>query len=268
MKLADDNFPIPKGTIIKSKSWDIRYGDFYSHRGMLGFIVLATDLVMEDNIIRLTPEGVGISINRIPCKTEVNNTYLKQQLAMLPESAAMIQPDQPPALICYACTSGSILNGEQNCMDAIKAGAPNSDAMTLVTGVVDAMRTIGAKDIVVGTPYLDEVNSVELDFLIDSGFNVLDIQGLNVSDGAEMGRIDPQFIKEFAISIDRPDADCIFISCGGIRSIDVIDEIEEVVNKPVVTSNQAMMWSCLRRIGVTDNLKGYGRLFKRDIQLN
>ena len=69
-------------------------------------------------------------------------------------------------------------------------------------------------------------------------------------------------------SVYLSDADCIFISCGGIRSIDVIDEIEEVVNKPVVTSNQAMMWSCLRRIGVTDNLKGYGRLFKRDIQLN
>ena len=52
------------------------------------------------------------------------------------------------------------------------------------------------------------------------------LQGLNVSDGAEMGRIDPQFIKEFAISIDRPDAECIFLSCGGIRSIDVIDQIE------------------------------------------
>ncbi len=39
---------LKKGTIIKSKSWGVRYGDFYSHRGMLGFIVLATDLVMED----------------------------------------------------------------------------------------------------------------------------------------------------------------------------------------------------------------------------
>ena len=77
-----------------------------------------------------------------------------------------------------------------------------------------------------------------------------------------MGRIDPQFIKEFAISIDRPDADCIFLSCGGIRSIDVIDQIEAEIDKPVITSNQAMMWSCLRRIGVEDNISGYGQLFK------
>ena len=44
-------------------------------------------------------------------------------LAMLPSAAAMIQPDKSPDLVCYACTSGSILNGEQNCMDAIKVGA-------------------------------------------------------------------------------------------------------------------------------------------------
>lgn len=253
---------LSKGTIIKSKPWKTRFSDFYSNRGMLGFIVLATDLVMENNIIRLTPEGVGLSFSRIPCKTDVNNTFLRQQLAMLPSAAAMIQPDKPPDLVCYACTSGSILNGEQNCMDAIKVGAPHSKSMTLVTGVVDAMKTLGALNIVVGTPYLDEVNSVELDFLIDSGFNVLDIQGLNVSDGAEMGRIDPQFIKEFAISIDRPDAECIFLSCGGIRSIDVIDQIEAEIDKPVITSNQAMIWSCLRRIGVEDNISGYGQLFK------
>ena len=42
--------------------------------------------------------------------------------------------------------------------------------------------------------------------------------------------------------------------------MEVIDEIEAVVDKPVVTSNQAMLWHCLRLAGIDDRLDGMGRL--------
>ena len=37
--------------------------------------------------------------------------------------------------------------------------------MTLVTGVVDALRELKVKNLVVGTPYLDEINTKEAEFL-------------------------------------------------------------------------------------------------------
>ena len=86
------------------------------------------------------------------------------------------------------------------------------------------------------------------------GFEVLDIQGLNVEDGEAMGRITRECLKDFALSVDRPDADAIFVSCGGIRTIDVLQEIEDAAGKPVVCSNQAMMWDCLRRAGIADRI--------------
>jgi maleate isomerase len=116
----------------------------------------------------------------------------------------------------------------------------------------------------VATPYLDEINAMEADFLADKGFDVLDIQGLNVEDGEAMGRITRDCLKEFALSVDDPDADVIFVSCGGIRTIDVLQEIEDAAGKPVVCSNQAMMWDCLRRAGIADRIEGYGRLFELD----
>jgi maleate isomerase len=131
-----------------------------------------------------------------------------------------------------------------------------------VTGVIDALRALNAKSIVVATPYIDEINKLEYRFMNNQGFNVLDIQGMQIDDGSIMGKITPSYIKEFALSLDRPEADAIFISCGGIRTIDILQEIEEETNKPVICSNQAMMWSCLRRINVTLTVKGYGRLFE------
>ncbi len=137
--------------------------------------------------------------------------------------------------------------------------------MTLVTGVVDALKELKINKIVVGTPYLDEINTKEAEFLFNKGFSVLDIQGLNLTKGIEFGKVTPEYWIQFAEEINRDEAEAIFLSCGGIRSTEVIDEIEKRVGKPVITSNQAQFWSCLRRAGVKDNLKGFGRLFDHQL---
>ncbi|MDX1512117.1 MAG: arylmalonate decarboxylase [Gammaproteobacteria bacterium] len=251
-------------TTVRSAPREVRYDRGTHWRAKLGFIVLSTDLVMEENIFRLAPEGVGTSIARVKSATECNVETLAAQIDGMAEAASTLQPGARPDVVCYACTSGSIVIGEERVMAEIKRGAPWAEPACLVTGVVNALRSLEARKIVVATPYLDEINATEADFLIDKGFDVLDIQGLNVEDGEAMGRITPEFIKEFALSIDRPDADAIFVSCGGIRTIDSLQEIEDAAGKPVVCSNQAMMWDCLRRAGIPDKVKGYGRLFELD----
>jgi maleate isomerase len=95
------------------------------------------------------------------------------------------------------------------------------------------------------------------------GFVVLDIQGLNITNDADMVKVTPDFIKEFALSIDRQDAEAIFISCGALRSIDVVDEIEEIVRKPVIVSNQAMIWETLRLADIYDVIDGHGSLLRK-----
>jgi maleate isomerase len=53
----------------------------------------------------------------------------------------------------------------------------------------------------------------------------------------------------------------VFISCTGLRTFPVVARLEERLGKPVVTSNQALAWDCLRLAGVHDRLPGRGRLF-------
>jgi maleate isomerase len=180
------------------------------------------------------------------------------------EAASILQPQARPDVVCYACTSGSIVIGEDRVRAEISRGAPWAKPTTLVTGVINALRRLDAHKIVVATPYLDEINTMEAVFLREKGFDVLDIQGLNIEDCEAMGRIKPSFIRDFALSIDREDADAIFVSCGGIRTLDVLQEIEDAAGKPVICSNQAMMWDCLRRANVDDSIEGYGRLFQMD----
>ena len=49
---------------------------------------------------------------------------------------------------------------------------------------------------------------------------------------------------------------------GALRPLDVVDVLERRLGKPVVCSNQAMVWDCLRLAGVEDRFEGYGALLR------
>jgi maleate isomerase len=250
------------GDIIQSKSRNIEMNQGRHSRAKLGFILMSTDLAAESDFFDMIPEDVAIHITRLKTDDYTTNETLSKHIEYMADAASRIQPDVKPNVISYSCTSGSIVIGEEKIMAEIKKGAPYAIPMTLVTGVVDALRELQIKKIVVGTPYLDEINTKEAEFLYKKGFEIINIQGLNLTTGIEFGKVTPEYWKKFALEIDDIAADAIFLSCGGIRSAEVINEIENITGKPVITSNQAQVWSCLRKAGIKDNIKGFGKIFK------
>ena len=234
-------------------------------RAKLGFILMSTDLAAESDFFDIAPNDVAIHITRLKTDDHTTNETLSKHIEFMSDAASRIQPDTKPDVISYSCTSGSIVIGEEKIKEEIKKGAPYTIPMTLVTGVVDALEELKVKNLVVGTPYLDEINTKEAEFLINKGFSVLNIQGLNLTKGIEFGTVTPEYWIKFALEINEAAADAIFLSCGGIRSTEVIDRIEQKVGKPVITSNQAQMWSCLRRAGVEDKILGLGELFNHQL---
>ena len=240
---------------------DVQFDGGRNTRANLGFILLSTDLACEIDTYRMAPKGVGVSFTRLYTDDYTTNETLAKHIDQMADAASRIQPEIKPDVISYCCTSGSIVIGEDKVCAEIRRGAPYATAMTLVSGVVAALNQLEAKKIVIGTPYLDEINIVEKNFFENKGFDVLDIQGLNLGNGIEFGKITSDYIKDFALSIDQKEAEVIFLSCSGIRSLDIIEEVEATTGKPVITSNQAQMWYALRTAGVNDKLSGFGRIF-------
>ena len=245
-------------------SFDINKIEFdtgRNNRANLGFILLSTDLACELDIYKMAPEGVGVSFTRLHTDDYTTNETLAKHIDQMADAASRIQPDIKPDVISYCCTSGSIVNGEDKVCEEINRGAPYAKAITLVSGVVAALKKLEVKKLVIGTPYLDEINVVEEKFFQNKGFDVLDIKGLNLGSGIEFGKVTPAYLKDFALSLDCEEADAIFFCCSGIRALDIIEEVEGLTGKPVITSNQGQMWHALRTAGIKDNLKGFGKIF-------
>lgn len=231
-------------------------------RAKIGFVLLATEQTIEDDMMRLRPSGVGMHFTRAANPDNIRVDTLSAQADDLARAASTLLPDASLDVICYACTSGSLVIGEDKVFAELNRGAPGARPTSLITAVIRALRTYGARKIAVATPYLDEINTLEAEYLEARGFDVLHIEGLNLELDSDMIRVRPDFITEFAASVDRPDADAVFISCGALRSLEIVDALEQRLGKPVICSNQAMAWETLRLAGIDDKILGHGTLLR------
>lgn len=247
-------------TVYAPTPQDTRF-DAGSHaRAKIGYILLATEQTVQDDVIRLRPPGVGIHFARAAIADSITSETLAAQADLLADCAATLLPDGSLDVVCYACTSGSLVIGEERVFSELQRGAHGARPTSLITGVIRALRRLEARRIVVATPYLDEVNRREVDYLRQAGFEVISMCGLDLEKDSDMVRVAPDYIAEFALAQDRAEADAIFVSCGALRTLEVVGEIEARAGKPVVCSNQAMIWDCLRLAGIDDRFEGYGRL--------
>lgn len=247
-------------TEFVSPPGDVRFDHGRHDRAKIGYILLATEQTIEDDMMGLRPPGVGMHFTRAPMPDAVTYANLAAQADSLADCAALLLPDGSLDVVSYACTSGSLVIGEEKVAAELKKGAPGARATSLIAGVIRGLKAVGANKIVVATPYLNEINEAEAAYLEMARFTILRLGGMNITRDSDMVRVSPEYIAEFALSLDCADADAIFISCGALRTLDVVQKIEDTAGKPVIASNQAMLWDTLRLAGIDDRISGYGRL--------
>lgn len=135
-------------------------------------------------------------------------------------------------------------------------------ATTDLTAAMDALTSLGAKNIVLATPYKEARNEERKQLLESCGFKVLAMKGLGIERTADLRGLPLDASYQVAKDVCRqaPEADAIYISCGGWEVVENIDMIERDFGKPVVSCIQGRLWVALRTLGIGLPIKGYGKL--------
>ncbi|KUH33200.1 maleate cis-trans isomerase [Thermococcus celericrescens] len=233
----------------------------YGWRGRLGLIVPSSNITMEMELHSALPEGVSLHTARVPLKNVTEEELVKMN-AMAVESARLLR-DAGVELILYGCTSGSFIGGKdyEKEIEANVEEEVNVPVVSTSTAVVEALRILDAQAVLVITPYTDEINAREREFLEANDFEVLDIRGLGIEDNTQIGKLEPHEAYRLAKASFMDEADAIFISCTNLRTFEIIEVLEEDLGVPVVTSNQASLWLALRQMDVMERIPGLGKLF-------
>lgn len=215
----------------------------------LGVMVPSVNVVLEDDLPKQLMPGVMAHYTRV--KLSANTEAEIASMADHVPHAAADLADAKVDVIGFACTGGSVIGGlgyDRRIADGITAKT-SIPATTTASAIVAGLRELGATRIALGTPYEAWLNEKEVGFFEASGFRVVSERGLGMSDPGECQAVDQTTIRQLARDIDRTDADAIVLSCANFRAWDVVSEMERELGKPVITSNNAIVWHMLKLIG-------------------
>jgi len=233
----------------------------YGWRGRIGILYPAGGVPAEIEFHKKAPDGVAILTTRLPLENATYEALLK--MADHIEESASVFSRAELDLIALCCTAGSFIQGMGYDKEIIRRleDSLKVTAITTSTAVIDSLNFLQVKKVAVVTPYSDELNELEKHFLEDNGFEVTSIKGLGIIESIDIEKVRPEQMYRLAKNIFTEDVEAIFFSCAGLRVLEIIEPLENDLNRPVVTSNQATFWSALRKINVMEKIDGLGKIF-------
>lgn len=234
----------------------------FGWRARLGLIIPSANTVNEPEFYRYVPDGVSVHTARMHHTTASVENQLDMSEKML--ACADRLETANVDVVVFGCTTGSLVRGagyEEVVESELSERAGGVPAVATAASINRAFDALGVDSLVATTPYPAELDEREAEFLEESGFEVLDIEGLGMESAVAKGDLGPERAYREARRVARDEADCVFVSCTNYRTFEVINALERDLDTPVVTSNQATLWDALRTADVDYSDVDLGELF-------
>ena len=134
-------------------------------------------------------------------------------------------------------------------------------ATTSIRAGMEALRHIKARRIAIASPYAKRHNDALTGHLKVNGFEVVRADGMDLP-FKEMQNLPPADIGKFVAGViaAAPDCDAIYLPCPQWQAAQTVEELEQATGKPVIAYTHACFFVAFRTMGVTDPIKGHGRL--------
>ncbi len=228
----------------------------------VGMIVLSTDETLEYEA-RQVLEGRGVNLmhNRIFSDPSVTPENLSAMAARMPEVARLLPAEL--RAIAYGCTSASVFIGPDGVEQQIQSAHPGVPVTNPISAVVAALDALKARKIGLVTPYTAEVAAPMRAFLAERGVETVKELSFGEGDDRKVARISQRSTLDAMLEVGRTKSvQAVFASCTNLGSFEVIDQAEDELGLPVISSNLALIWHMLKRAGITATGWGPGRLFQ------
>ncbi|MGH7848504.1 MAG: hypothetical protein ACREQW_25475 [Candidatus Binatia bacterium] len=155
----------------------------------------------------------------------------------------------------------AILNPQ---LEAAVSKAIGISVTTAPSAAATALKAIGAKNLIVLTPFDVKMNSMLQDYLTHGGFTVLACPAHKdpaLGSGPKTGPEEIFATVERTIG-EAPGADTIYFQGAPFNPLPIIEKMETELHLPVIASNPAMMWHILSLLGCKYSIHGYGKLLE------
>ena len=238
-------------------------------RARIGVLVPFTNTNLEPDLWLMAPPGVSFYVARLGGydADEIPDDARMQGLG----GSDLTEPLELlggvfPDVILYGCTSATLTHGtafDRDLAETIRART--QAASVTAAGVLShALTTLGVSRIGFASPYVAAINDKAVGFLADEGFETVQRSEMaETLDNTGQGALTPDRVQALGLGADHAGAEAIVLSCTDMRSVETAAALEQATGKPVITSNQAMLYQALQLAQIPDPLSGFGQLLER-----
>jgi len=231
----------------------------------IGLIALASDFMIEKDFINVIKDkDIDFFVNRIECYNPLTRENLIKMSEKVTEVTKDILPDEKLDCVVYACTSGTIAAGYSSIEKKVKIAKPEAKVTTPSTAAIKALKKLKIQKLSIFTPYSKKLNDEVVEYFKKENFDVKSNSYFDIESDIDIGKVDQNYLYEVLSKIDLNDADALFVSCTALPVLQIIEKLEKKLNKPVLSSNQALIWDTLESIGKNNSTQGFGKLFLKN----
>lgn len=239
----------------------------------IGQIVPSSNVTMETEIPALLaarqlirPERFLFHSARMRMKT-----VKKEELASMDaqsDRCALELSDARVDVLGYACLVATMSMGlgyhrqSENRLHAatVENGGP-APVVTSAGALVDGLRALGARRIVVVAPYMQALTQLVVDYLTHEGYEVIDYIALEIPDNLDVAAHDPKRLPDILKTLKYQQADAVVLSaCVQMPSLPVVPMVEALTGKPVLSAAIATTYAMLNALGLERIAPGGGAL--------
>jgi maleate isomerase len=214
-------------------------------------LIVPCDLTLDREYWELVPDDVSVHITRTGFHDGGLDLAFVRGVADLDEVAYATRSLSKidPAVIAYACTSGSFIDGmagERALRETMLANGAGA-AVTTSGALVEALRELGVRRVGLGTPYAAEIGDRLPPFVAEAGFQPVSLRNLELPD--VFHDLADDAVRELAEAAYTPAAEAVFLACTGVPTVHLLGELRARLGVPVLSANQVTMWAARGRAG-------------------
>jgi len=243
--------------------------DVTGYRSKFGVIVPSTNTVVEHDMNRVSPRGITFHAGRIYINEESldsNDAFedlleqVRDNISIAIRDAMTCNPDYM-VMGMSAETFWGGLEGNEEFERQVK----EQSGLGLTTGATatrDALEVFDAETIAFVTPYQPVGDKQVRDFYEECGYEVAAVKGLECQSATAIAEVTERELIEALREIDSPEVDSLVQVGTNLSMLELADEAERWLDKPVIAINAATLWHALRANGFDDQFEGYGTLLR------
>lgn len=236
----------------------------------LGLITLQVDETIEQDFRRLfVARDVALYVSRLPSGAELTPETIAQMERDLPAAAALLPQAAKFDAVAYGCTSGTTLIGPQRVAELVSSAVQTRHVAQPLTATLMGFAALEVASIGLVSPYIDSVSGPMRQTFEHAGIQVPAMVSFGEEREQNVARIDPASIHAAALEVGADaKVGAVFLSCTNLRTLDIIEDLEQRLGKPVVSSNQALAWHMAQLSGAAVAPDAPGMLFTRSLPIS